>query len=227
MPTRRQRGLDLINNLSWHTQHTNLRSVCFQDELASPGPSVYSAHVPTQEERRTHTKAAIIEAAYRAYEKQGSPDVALETIAEMAGVTKGSIHYHFSNRAGLIAAVAIWLFRKIEERISSAPPKGCADCPAVYYVRTLLGEQAKPAGRVLFTIGDELARAGRLDEIDPYRYLCTRLKQLGVHGSVNIVAGATVQLGRQLAYGMAKPSEIDQMIASLCEGGRLGPVNTN
>jgi AcrR family transcriptional regulator len=66
--------------------------------------------VVTQTERRNSTRCAIVKAAFDAFKKAGSADVALELIAENAGMTKGSIHYHFKNRVGLVMAVAIWVF---------------------------------------------------------------------------------------------------------------------
>lgn len=173
----------------------------------------------TQSERRTQTRAAIVDAAYAAFERQGTADVALEAIANGAGVTKGSIHYHFDNRAGLIRAVAVWVFAQLEQRIVQTMP---TDSPgAEHYVRTLLRLQATPMGRVLFLLGDELARSGELQDIDPYRYLCTKLQQLGTTGSVEAVAAALTQFGRQLAYGLSSADEIDALVAALKQGGQL------
>ena len=161
----------------------------------------------TQEERRNATRAAIIAAAHAAFEAHGSPDVPLDEIADDAGVTKSTILYHFTSRTRLLAAVAAALFVEIEER---------ADAPTTSdYIRALLTEQAKPVGRVLFTIGDELLRTGQLGEIDPYRYLCTKLIDLGATEPVITTAGAVMQFARQLAFGLADVSEIDDMLAAL------------
>lgn len=180
----------------------------------------------TQAERRTNTRSAIVQAAYTEYKKWGTADVALDIIAERAGVTKGSIHYHFKNRVGLIKAVAVWVFQKMETDVALEPPtkkkRRKKDSPAVSYVRMLLNAQATPTGRVLFTVGDELARVGELDEIDPYLYLCKKLQSLGVEGSVSVIAAAITQLGRQLAYELTPKDEIEDMIAALAEGGKLG-----
>ncbi len=178
----------------------------------------------TQAERRTSTRGAIIEAAYAEFASRGAPDVALDVIAVRAGVTKGSIHYHFTNRASLLGAVAEWVFEDIESRVAaSAFANGADDVTPVSYVRALLLEQAGPVGRVLFTIGDELLRTGDIGDIDPFPYLCARLKRLGVDGEVTIVAATIVQFGRHLAFGQANVNEIDDMLSALVTGGKLRP----
>ena len=174
-----------------------------------------------QEDRSKATRKAIIEAAFAMFEQSGAPDVALEAIAERAGVTKGAIHYHFGNRAGLLEAIAIWLFIGIEQRVGQIDSTVSPEERASLYVRGLLKEQASPVGRVLFTLGDEMARTGALNEADPYQYLCTRLAGFGVDGSVEMLAAAVMQLGRQLAFGLAGAEEIDAMMVSLTDGGRL------
>lgn len=174
-----------------------------------------------QEDRSKATRKAIVEAAYAAFEESGAPDVALEVIAERAGVTKGAIHYHFGNRAGLLAAIAIWVFIGIERRVGRLDQAGPKEASASLYIRGLLNEQASPVGRVLFTLGDEMARSGGLHAADPYKYLCTRLREFGVDGSVEVMAAAVMQLGRQLAFGLAEASEIDGMLESLNEGASL------
>ncbi|MFK7919374.1 MAG: TetR/AcrR family transcriptional regulator [Ilumatobacter sp.] len=167
----------------------------------------------TQEERRSSTRKAIVDAAIEAFERHGSPDVPLEQIAQAAGVTKSTIHYHFSNRAGLLGTVAIRLFREIEERINDVHAGGSLAAPD--YVRALLAEQSAPVGRVLFTTGDELLRMGKSADVDPYRYLRHRLEQLGVGGSAAVKAAAIVEFGRQLAFGLMAPTDIGSLLHEL------------
>jgi AcrR family transcriptional regulator len=168
--------------------------------------------VATQAERRATTRAAIVDAAFAAFERHGSPDVSLDEIAQSAGVTKSTIHYHYTNRAGLLAALTVRLFSEIEARATAGAQH---DVDAESYIRAILVEQAAPVGRVLFTVGDELLRIGSLESVDPYRYLCTKLDELGVAGQPIVLAGAVLQFGRQLAFGLADPDEIDTMVAAL------------
>ncbi len=174
--------------------------------------------MPTQIERRDATRSAIVDAARAEFVAAGSPDVALEPIADAAGVTKGTIHYHFVNRAGLLAAVATSIFRTMEARIAGTDP----DADAVAYIEALLVAQSAPVGAILFMIGDELARSGELAPVDPYAYLCRRLAGAAVIGSVEVIAAAVVQLARQLAFGLADEADIPGFVAALRTGGRIG-----
>ncbi|MFT7219298.1 MAG: AcrR family transcriptional regulator [Candidatus Azotimanducaceae bacterium] len=194
--------------------NTNQQSVSYQVcYTASPSLKSYP-NLATQEERRRNTRQAIVESAFTAYAKQGSPEVALESIAEDAGVTKGTIHYHFRNRSGLMRAVAVSVFQEIEARINlNEEPE--SDNKATRYLTAMLTEQATPAGRVLFTIGDELARTGDLQEIDPFVYLGSKLQEFGLQKRSDLIAAAVTQYARQLAYGLAPASAIEGMIMSL------------
>ncbi|MCO7514616.1 TetR family transcriptional regulator [Pseudomonas guariconensis] len=58
----------------------------------------------TKEEAQ-ETRAQIIEAAEKAFYKRGVARTTLADIAELAGVTRGAIYWHFSNKADLIQAL--------------------------------------------------------------------------------------------------------------------------
>lgn len=56
--------------------------------------------------RRTRTRAALLDAAERAFMRDGYHGVRVETIADEADVSVGSIYTLFSNKDGLYLAVA-------------------------------------------------------------------------------------------------------------------------
>ncbi|QXI39472.1 TetR family transcriptional regulator [Pseudomonas xantholysinigenes] len=58
----------------------------------------------TKEEAQ-ETRAQIIEAAEKAFYKRGVARTTLAEIAELAGVTRGAIYWHFSNKAELVQAL--------------------------------------------------------------------------------------------------------------------------
>ncbi|AIZ33852.1 TetR family transcriptional regulator [Pseudomonas sp. K1(2024)] len=58
----------------------------------------------TKEEAQ-ETRAQIIDAAERAFYKRGVARTTLADIAEIAGVTRGAIYWHFSNKADLVQAL--------------------------------------------------------------------------------------------------------------------------
>lgn len=60
---------------------------------------------PTRAETAERTAARLVEAARRAFATQGFAQVSLDALAAEAGVTRGALHHHFTNKAGLFEAV--------------------------------------------------------------------------------------------------------------------------
>ncbi|MGE7992366.1 TetR family transcriptional regulator [Pseudomonas sp. NPDC089554] len=56
-------------------------------------------------EEALETRAQIIEVAEKAFYKRGVARTTLADIAELAGVTRGAIYWHFSNKADLVQAL--------------------------------------------------------------------------------------------------------------------------
>jgi AcrR family transcriptional regulator len=61
--------------------------------------------VVKQEERRTRTRSAILEAAHQVFATDGYEATSVDKIAAQAGVAKGAIYHHFSTKAALFEAV--------------------------------------------------------------------------------------------------------------------------
>ncbi len=166
----------------------------------------------TQVERRNATRGAILRASIAAFEG-GDLSASLESIAASAGVTKGSIHYHFTSRTGLLEAVASHTFTEIEKRIAAR-----ADAVEVEtWVREVLEDQVSPRGRMLYAIADELARVGSLVGSDPFPYISLRLSEFDIAAPPTVVAAALIQYGRQLAYGSTPKDAIDGIMADLSD----------
>lgn len=164
----------------------------------------------TQIERRAATRSAILHASIQAFEG-GDISTSLESIAATAGVTKGSIHYHFGSRTGLLQAVAAHAFTEIERRIAAR-----AEVVDVRtWVREVLEDQTTPRGRMLYAIGDELTRAGLLVGSDPFPYISLRLSEFDIASPPTVVAAALIQYGRQLAFGSTPADAIDGIMADL------------
>lgn len=72
-------------------------------------------------ERRTRaamiatTTATLVATARRAFAEQGFAAVSLDALAAQAGMTRGAVHHHFGNKAGLFEAV----FRAIDAEIGA------------------------------------------------------------------------------------------------------------
>jgi AcrR family transcriptional regulator len=64
-----------------------------------------SAGRRTQEQRRAETERRVIDAAMELIAQRGSRAVTLAEVGEAAGYSRGIVHHHFGNRAGLLDAV--------------------------------------------------------------------------------------------------------------------------
>lgn len=164
----------------------------------------------TQTERRNATQRAILDAAVSAFTTEDL-SVSMESIANDAGVTKGSIHYHFGSRSGLLRSVAEFTIAKLEHRIAKTAQEGDVRT----WVRAVLVEQATPTGRMLFAINDELAGSGELEDVDPFPYITLRLAEFEIPSPPPVIAAAIIQYGRQLAFGNTSASDIDDVMADL------------
>ncbi|MGX1123514.1 TetR family transcriptional regulator [Pseudomonas sp. HLS-6 TE3448] len=84
----------------------------------------------TKEEAQ-ETRSQILEAAEKAFYKRGVARTTLADIAELAGVTRGAIYWHFNNKAELVQAMLDTLREPLDElaRASEseeeADPLGC------------------------------------------------------------------------------------------------------
>ncbi len=162
----------------------------------------------TQTERRNATRRAILDAAIASF-TTGDLSASMESIATDAGVTKGSIHYHFGSRHGLLRAVAEFVVGRLESRLAASD--AAADVRS--WVRAVLAEQATSTGAMLYAIHDELARTGQLTGADPFPYFTLRLTEFAIPSPPAVIAAAMIQYGRQLAFGTSL--SIDDVMADL------------
>ncbi|MEY4982914.1 MAG: hypothetical protein RIR62_1180 [Pseudomonadota bacterium] len=64
-----------------------------------------TSRTPTRAEAAGQTAARLVATARRAFAEQGFAAVSLDALAAEAGVTRGALHHHFTNKAGLFEAV--------------------------------------------------------------------------------------------------------------------------
>jgi AcrR family transcriptional regulator len=69
----------------------------------------------TRAEAAQDTTDRLIAVARQAFAERGFADVSLDALSEMAGVTRGALHHHFTNKAGLFEAV----LRRIDAEIAA------------------------------------------------------------------------------------------------------------
>lgn len=63
------------------------------------------ARLATRAEAAEQTAARLVATARRAFAEKGFAQVSLDALAAEAGVTRGALHHHFTNKAGLFEAV--------------------------------------------------------------------------------------------------------------------------
>jgi len=79
----------------------------------------------TQEERRTATRTAIINAAQKLFGAPGFDETKIDDIAAKAGVAKGAIYHHFKNKNEIFEAVFEQVSAEIvENMIRDVEPGG-------------------------------------------------------------------------------------------------------
>jgi AcrR family transcriptional regulator len=84
--------------------------------LSSPAP----ARRRSQDERRTATRVAIVEAALATFQDLGYARTSTPEIARRAGVSQGSLFKHFRSKSDLVAAAVAQLFAELFSRFDAA-----------------------------------------------------------------------------------------------------------
>jgi TetR/AcrR family acrAB operon transcriptional repressor len=100
-------------------QHVHCASIC-QPRTASAGAWVSE---PTDRpgskkaEQSARSRRLLIEAASRLFAEKGFGDTSVQAIAEAAGISRGSIGWHFGSKEGLLFAVVDAAFAEWESEV--------------------------------------------------------------------------------------------------------------
>jgi AcrR family transcriptional regulator len=73
-----------------------------------------AARPTKKDEQSTRSRERLVEAATRLFAERGYRDTSVQAIAEAAGISRGSIFWHFGSKDGLLSAVAEEAFRRWE-----------------------------------------------------------------------------------------------------------------
>ena len=88
--------------------------------METPDISVVPAQaLPDQDE---HVRTRLLNAAVRVFDRKGYAGASLREIAEMAGVTKPAVYYHFGSKEGLLLAI----LRQAEQQVTDAMERATA-----------------------------------------------------------------------------------------------------
>ena len=75
--------------------------------------------VPPQE-RDPQTRTRLLESAVQIFERKGYASASVREVAEMAGVTKPTLYYHFGSKEGLLVAILEEAIREFDRTLSAA-----------------------------------------------------------------------------------------------------------
>lgn len=99
----------------------------------------------TKEEAR-ETRHAILDAAERVFQEHGVSRTSLAQIAEVAGLTRGAIYWHFKNKAALFDAMIERVFDPLEAKLAEVVARETDDPlrsqrdMAVYFIKRVAAE---------------------------------------------------------------------------------------
>jgi AcrR family transcriptional regulator len=197
--------------------------------------------MPTQRITRAQAAQAttdrLIVAAHRAFAEHGFAEVSLDALAAEAGVTRGALHHHFGNKAGLFEAV----LRRIDAEIAAEMQavwdakadawEGFRACFHVYLDAVLRPDRS----RILFqdapaVLGmkavDILMESGFGDMVADLQGLIAsrRIRAPDAEALGHLLNGATINLAFWAAEGMAdddRRGRAHAALAALFDGLRV------
>jgi AcrR family transcriptional regulator len=76
--------------------------------MSSQAPAVRKR--PTQAERRSRSRGALLESAARGLSRYGYGNLVLEDVAREAGYTRGALYHQFKDKEDLALAVICWVY---------------------------------------------------------------------------------------------------------------------
>lgn len=85
-------------------------------------PSTTDQHAQPSPELDEHVRTRLLNAAVRVFDRKGYAGASVREIAEMAGVTKPALYYHFGSKEGLLLAI----LRQAEQQFSDAVARAVA-----------------------------------------------------------------------------------------------------
>jgi AcrR family transcriptional regulator len=68
-----------------------------------------------KQQRAVRTRSQVLDAAAQAFAAKGYPAVTILDVAEITGMTKGAVYFHYSNKEALALAVAEEFYRRLPE----------------------------------------------------------------------------------------------------------------
>jgi len=86
--------------------------------METPNPA-FSQPAPAAE-RDEHVRTRLLNAAVRVFDRKGYAAASVREVAEMAGVTKPAVYYHFGSKEGLLLAILDQAMRDVDAALERA-----------------------------------------------------------------------------------------------------------
>jgi AcrR family transcriptional regulator len=97
-----------------------------------------------KQERAIRTRGQVLSAAAKAFAEKGFPGVTMLDIAELTGMTKGAVYFHYANKEAVAVAVCEEFYRwlgRLSEDVQELPPlEGVVE----YFTRAAVGFRDDP-----------------------------------------------------------------------------------
>ncbi|MGN6696478.1 MAG: TetR/AcrR family transcriptional regulator [Aquihabitans sp.] len=149
----------------------------------------------TQEERRTATRQAILDAAAQRLLEGGLDGVTIAAVAKTAGISTGAVIHHFENKSALIIALTRHLSDASKDLVVfRTDPAAPVDVRVSQMVDTIMEAVFDPLTRAQF----ELHTAARVDPVlaEQMLELNTRSADVYVADLVGLLLENDVELSR-------------------------------
>ena len=200
---------------------------------------------PTRADRAQDTRERLVTVARRAFGERGYAKVSLDALAAEAGVTRGALHHHFTNREGLFEAV----LRRIDTELAEGWGEAAAPHDDRWTAfragchRYLTDAMDPGRRRILFqdapaVLGtrafDILMESGFSEMVDTFAALIAqgRLKPVDPTALGHMLNGAALNLADWAAGDESRLPAAHQALASLFDGfeasgalPELGPLS--
>ena len=83
-------------------------------------PGISDPSVPAATEQDEHVRTRLLNAAVRVFDRKGYAAASVREVAEMAGVTKPAVYYHFGSKEGLLLAILHQAERQLSHTLEQA-----------------------------------------------------------------------------------------------------------
>jgi len=180
----------------------------------------HDQQVPTQRaKQKAETRHRLLEAASHVLMERGVAEASMEEIAERAGVSKATLFFHFGNRMDLLAKVGGYLYLLVFPSEDSEETR----TDLATFLRIYLHNQSRPEVRLIWELGDVIARThpDRLDAA--YWHLVgeveMRLRDAGhdadaAHDRAMLLTAALMLEAQRAARDLPKGDELDAFVAA-------------